>query len=369
MNYCDGSKRIRTAVIGCGRISSKHITAIIGNSTGASLVAVCDIVEERAHYAAQYYKNITGCLPAVYNNYEKMICEERIDLISVATESGKHASIGYDVLDAGISVIIEKPIALSLRDADLLIAKAESNHLVLSSCHQNRFNKPVQKIKNAVEKGDLGRVLYGTAQVRWSRGADYYNQAKWRGTWEQDGGALMNQCIHSVDLLRWLLGEMVTEVFAYTDRLIHPYIEAEDFGVALLKFDNGTYGVIEGTTNIYPANLEETLAIFGAEGTVKVGGKSVNKLEIWNLANDAQSIDEIMKEVNEDPPDIYGFGHTALYRDVIRAITTNEKPYIDGMAGRRALELVLAIYKSSQTGHPVKLPLSDFSTVDMKGRF
>ena len=211
--------------------------------------------------------------------------------------------------------------------------------------------------------------MYGTAHIRWNRGKSYYEQAPWRGTWEQDGGALMNQCIHNIDLLRWMLGDEIEEVCAYTDNLNHPYIQAEDLGLAILRFKNGAYGIIEGTTDIYPSNLEETLYIFGKTGTAKAGGKSVNILEEWKFENELEDEEKIKSENSEVPENIYGFGHNPLYRDVISAIETNKKPLVDGEAGRRALELVLAIYKSAAERKPIKLPLDKCSTMDFFGRF
>lgn len=194
-------------------------------------------------------------------------------------------------------------------------------------------------------------------------------QAPWRGTWEKDGGALMNQCIHNIDLLRWMMGDEIEEVFAYTDRLNHPYIEAEDLGLALVKFKNGAYGMIEGTTNVYPTNLEETLYLFGEKGTVKAGGKSVNLIEEWRFADDTEDDEEVKAKFAENPPNVYGYGHIPLYKDVIESIKNKHRPYIDAEDGRRALELVLAIYKSAKEGKPVKLPLYDFSTTEMHGNF
>jgi predicted dehydrogenase len=213
--------------------------------------------------------------------------------LHTATESGYHATIAMTCLNAGCHLIVEKPIALSLKDADEMIALAEEKGLVLCACHQNRFNKSVQKIKEAVDCDRFGGLLHGAAHIRWTRTKDYYDQANWRGTWELDGGALMNQCIHNIDLLRWMMGGELTQVMAYTDRLNHDYIEAEDLGLALLKFKNGAYGLVEGTTNVYPTNLEETLYLFGRQGTVKAGGRSVNLIEEWNFADKADNSEEI----------------------------------------------------------------------------
>ena len=298
-----------------------------------------------------------------------MLEEETPTLVAIATESGNHARIAVDCIRHGCNVIIEKPIALSLRDADQILQLAKEKNVKVCACHQNRFNKSIQKIREAVEQGRFGRMFYGTAHIRWNRGPQYYSQAPWRGTWEQDGGALMNQCIHNIDLLRWMMGDAVAEVFAYTDRLNHPYIEAEDLGIALVRFQNGSYGIIEGTTDIYPQNLEETLYLFGERGTVKAGGKSVNRIDEWRFADGEDSADQIKEAFKEDPPNVYGFGHTPLYRDVIDAVLQDRAPYVDGYAGKRALELVLAIYKSAQEKRPIPLPLAAASTEDWIGRF
>lgn len=220
-----------------------------------------------------------------------------------------------------------------------------------------------------MRKKRFGKLFYGTAHIRWNRGKEYYNQAAWRGTWQYDGGALMNQCIHNIDLLCWMMGDEVTEVAGFTDNLAHDYIEAEDLGIALIKFKNGSYGIIEGTTNIYPKNLEETLYIFGEKGMIKAGGKSVNIIEEWIFEDGLDDFKEIKEKYHENPPNIYGFGHKPLYADMIEAIKDNRKPYVDAVAGRRALELILAIYKSSYEGKIVKLPIEKCKTTDFEGRF
>ena len=304
-----------------------------------------------------------------YTDYKELLEKEKPELVAIATESGKHAAIAIDCINADCNVIIEKPIALSIEDADHIIALAEEKGVLVCANHQNRFNKSVQYIRKAMENGRFGRLLHGTAHIRWNRGQDYYTQAPWRGTWEQDGGALMNQCIHNIDLLRWMMGNDIDEVFAYTDNLKHPFIEAEDLGMALVKFKNGSYGIIEGTTNIYPKNLEETLYIFGENATVKAGGKSVNIIEEWSFADKLDDPDYVKATYHENPPNVYGYGHTPLYADVIEAIKTGRQPYVTGVDGKRALELVLAIYKSAYEGKPVKLPLTSCSTLDFKGRF
>ena len=357
---------MKYALIGCGRISPNHLEAAINNNL--EIVGLCDIIPENIDKLLNKL-NIDVNKYKKYTNYKEMLEKEKPELVAIATESGKHAAIALECLDAGVNLIIEKPIALSLEDADKIIEKANKKGLVVCANHQNRFNKSIQKIRQALEEKKFGKMLYGTAHIRWNRGIDYYTQAPWRGTWAQDGGALMNQCIHNIDLLRWMMGDNIEEVCAYTDNLNHDYIEAEDLGLAIVKFKNGSYGIIEGTTDIYPKNLEETLYLFGQKGTVKAGGKSVNIIEEWMFEDNSENPEDVKKNNSEMPKNVYGFGHTPLYKNVINAINTHTKPLVDAEAGRRALELVLAIYKSAAEGKPVKLPLDKCSTMDFVGRF
>ncbi len=350
---------MRYALIGCGRISRNHIAA--AESNHLEFAALCDTNEEKMKEKAREF-HFRG-VPQ-YTDYHEMLEKEKPELVAVATESGKHAAIAMDCIAAGCSLIIEKPVALSLADADAVIQAAGEKGVKVCVSHQNRFNKSIQKIREALEKNRFGKMFYGTAHVRWCRNQEYYSGARWRGTWEQDGGALMNQCIHNIDLLRWMMGDEVEEVLGMTDRLNHPYIEAEDLGIALVRFKNGAYGVIEGTTDLYPENLEETLCLFGEKGTVKAGGQSVNRIEEWRFADNSENPAGVIKEFAENPPDVYGFGHAPLYADMIDAVKNGREPYVDGRAGKRALELVLAVYKSAAEGRPVKLPLKNGSVTD-----
>lgn len=355
---------LRYALIGCGRISPNHIAAAKENNL--EIVALCDTVQENLE--DKMLKFDLSSTTHKYNDYKEMLDLEKPELVAIATESGMHARIALDCIEAGCNLIIEKPIALSLEDADAIIAKAKKKGVKVCACHQNRFNKSVQKIRESVEAGRFGRLFHGTAHIRWNRGEDYYKQAPWRGTWEQDGGALMNQCIHNIDLLRWMMGNDIIEVMGMTDNLNHDFIDAEDLGIAIIKFANGSYGIIEGTTNIYPTNLEETLYIFGEKGTIKAGGKSVNIIEEWRFADHLDNPAEVKAKYCENPTNVYGFGHNPLYADVIDAIKNNRQPYITAEDGRRALELILAIYKSSSEGISVKLPMDKCSTMDFKRR-
>lgn len=356
---------MKYALIGCGRISPNHVAAAKANSL--NIVALCDIVEENAKDKAVKFE--LDETTKIYQSYQEMLEKEKPELVAIATESGKHAAIALDCIEAGCNLIIEKPIALSLADADKIIQKAAEKGVKVCACHQNRFNKSILKTREAVAKNRFGKMYYGTAHIRWARDYEYYARAPWRGTWEQDGGALMNQCIHNIDLLRWMLGDEVSEVVGMTDRLKHDFIEAEDMGIALIKFKSGAYGIVEGTTDIYPKNLEETLYIFGEKGTVKVGGQSVNVIEKWCFSDMLDDPEIVKAEFHEQPPTVYGYGHTPLYKDVIEAVLEDRAPFVDAQAGKRALELVLAIYKSAAEGKSVKLPLTDCATIDFKGRF
>ena len=357
---------MKYALIGCGRISPNHIIAAQNN--GLDIVAICDIVRENAEDKMLKF-DLDPKKVAIYEDYREMLKKEKPELVAIATESGKHAGIALDCIAANCHVIIEKPIALSISDADEIIKKAKEKGVLVCANHQNRFNKSIQEIRKAIEKNRFGKLLHGTAHIRWARDHAYYDRAAWRGTWEQDGGALMNQCIHDIDLLRWMMGDETDTVYGRTDRLIQPFIEAEDLGLAVIKFKNGSYGIIEGTTNIYPKNLEETLYIFGEKGTVKAGGEAVNIIEEWKFADYFGDEETVKKECSENPPNVYGFGHAKLYKNMIQAIEGKEELIADGEAGKRALELVLAIYKSAAEGKPVKLPLKECSTMDFVGRF
>lgn len=353
------------ALIGCGRIAVNHIKAVVNNNL--NMVAVCDVVPE--HIDILFEK--TGYDKPVerYKDYKLMVDEHpELELISIATDSGVHAEIALYCIDKGINVIIEKPIAMSIEDANEIIKRSEEKHVKVSACHQNRFNIAVQEMRHAVEKGRFGRISHGSIHVRWNRNKAYYEQAPWRGKWASDGGALMNQCIHGIDLLRWMMGDEVEEVYGVTRQQYHDYLECEDIGMAVVKFKNGAIGTIEGTVNVYPKNLEETLYMFGETGTVKLGGTSCNNIDVWNFAEESEG-DQGKAGLQEETSNVYGNGHTSLFADVIDAIKNNRKPYVDAVAGRNALEMVLAIYKSQLTGQPVKLPLSEFASTELTGMF
>lgn len=355
------------ALIGCGRIAVNHIKAAINNKL--HIVAVCDAVPENMETLLGGFDLQGDATIARYTDYKKMLGEHpEIVLASIATDSGSHARIALDCIDAGVNVIIEKPIAMSMADANEIIRRGEEVGVRVCACHQNRFNLAVQQTRKALEAGRFGRLSHGSIHVRWNRGHAYYDQAGWRGKWASDGGCLMNQCIHGIDLLRWMLGGEIDEVYGVTKRQFHEYLECEDLGMAVVKFKNGAVGTIEGTVNVYPKNLEETLYLFGETGTVKLGGTSTNNIDVWDFA-DEDAGDAENKGLREATSNVYGNGHTSIFADMMDAIERGRAPYVDARAGRDALELVLAVYQSAATGKPVKLPLGNVASADFEGRF
>ncbi len=358
---------MKYALIGCGRIAVNHVKAVVNNNL--DFIAACDIVPANIDILFDKVNYADRDKVARYADYKEMIAAHPdLELIAIATPSGVHAEIALYCIDHGINLIIEKPMAMNMNDAEEIIKRAEAKGVKVSACHQNRFNVAVQKTKKALDAGRFGNLSHGSIHVRWNRDENYYKQAPWRGTWADDGGCLMNQCIHGIDLLRWLMGGEVVSVYGQTRQQMHPYLEAEDVGMAVITFKNGAIATIEGTTNVYPRNLEETLYLFGQTGTVKIGGTSTNNIDVWNFADETEA-DKENKGLKEETSNVYGNGHTSLYADVMDAIKNNRKPYVDAVAGRNALEMILAIYKSMKTGLPVQLPLKDFASTEMKGIF
>ena len=358
---------MKYALIGCGRIAVNHIKAALNNRL--EIVAVCDIELKKIRILLEKHGLDNDKSIKRYTDYKKLIEENPdLQLVSIATESGIHAEIALYCIDHGIHTIIEKPIAMSIKDADEIVKRSGEKRVKVSACHQNRFNIAVQKMRKALEGGRFGLISHGSIHVRWNRNREYYDQAPWRGKWESDGGALMNQCIHGIDLLRWMMGDEVEEVYGVTKQQFHDYLEAEDIGMAVVKFRNGAIGTVEGTVNVYHQNLEETLYLFGENGTVKLGGTSTNNIDVWNFSN-MEYEDESTQRLREETSNVYGNGHTSLFADMIDAIENDRMPYVSAQDGRNALELVLAIYKSQKTKQPVKLPLTDFASKDMIGEF
>jgi UDP-N-acetyl-2-amino-2-deoxyglucuronate dehydrogenase len=337
----------RVGLVGCGRISENHFSAI-AKVDGLSISGVCDIVEARAKDAG-----VKLGVPW-FTSYETMLRETPSEIVTVATPSGLHPAHGILAAKAGKHVVCEKPIAITLASADDLVHACDAAGIKLFVVKQNRLNPPVQLLKRAMEKGRFGKIYLANTTVRWTRPQSYYDQAPWRGTWEFDGGAFMNQASHYVDLMQWLVGP-VESVIAKTATLARK-IEAEDTGVAVLRFRNGALGTIEVTMLTYPKNLEGSITILGEKGTVKIGGTAVNKVEKWEFA-DSDPDDALVESSNTNPTSVYGFGHEGYYRNVLGVLRGEAIPDTDGRGGRKSLELILGIYESARTGREVPLPL------------
>jgi len=327
-------KKLKFALIGCGRISANHIKAILDNFEDVELVSVCDILKDRAELKADEYlikaqeRNIPVVKPNVYLDYREMLQKEDINVCVVS--------------------IVEKPMAMSILDANRMIQTAQKNNLRLAVCHQNRFNPPIQKLRHAIDEGRFGRIFAGTARVLWNRNRKYYDKANWRGTWKLDGGCLINQCTHNIDLLQWMIDSEINSVYGQTGNYLHPYIQTEDYGSIIIKFKNGAIGNVEGTVCVYPKNLKETLTILGEKGTVIIGGLALNKIVVWDFEGKQESLEQLQKECNSEVENIYGKGHTPLYEDFIDAIRNNSTPLIDGYEGIKSLSIILMAYKSQK---------------------
>ena len=339
--------RIRVALVGCGRISKNHLDAI-AKVPELALVSVADTSLTRASEVGAAHG-----VPA-FGSLEEMLAQVPSDLVAVCTPSGLHPQHGIEAARAGRHVLTEKPMAISLAGADDLVQACDTAGVHLFVVKQNRLNPPIQLLKRAVDKGRFGRIYMANTTVRWTRPQEYYDQESWRGTWEFDGGAMMNQASHYVDLMQWLVGP-VESVMAKTATQARR-IEAEDSGVAVLKFRSGALGVIEVNVLTYPRNLEGSITILGEKGSVKIGGTAVNRVEHWQFES-YDDDDKLIDAANTSPPSVYGFGHEGYYRNLLPVLRGEARPDTDGRAGRKSLELILGIYESAKTGREVPIPL------------
>lgn len=345
-----GSGRIRSALVGCGRIGERH-AAILSSSPESELVALVDTQRSKAErYASKH-----GGRP--YTDLADMIAAEAPDLVSFCTPSGLHSEGVRDASRAGVrNIVVEKPIALRLPDADAMVETCDSNGTRLFVVKQNRYNLPIKKLREALDQGRFGKLVLGAVRVRWCRRQDYYDQASWRGTWAMDGGVFSNQASHHVDMLVYMMGDVASIRAMSATRLVK--IEAEDTGIALLRFRNGALGVIEATTAARPIDLEGSISILGENGTVEVGGFAMNEMTEWRFADPVPGDQEVLERYRTNPPDVYGFGHHEFYRDVFEAFRDGKAPLIDGREGRKSLEVITAIYESIESGQEVQFPFT-----------
>jgi predicted dehydrogenase len=339
---------IKFGLMGCGRIAKRH-SELLGSKQigGAKLIAVCDIVYERAKKIGKQFSVHS------YMDMDKMMKREEIDVVVVLTPSGLHAEHVINLARFGKDIMVEKPMALTLDDADAMIKACDHNNCRLFIIKQNRFNVPVVKLREAHQAGRFGKLVLGTVRVRWARHQAYYDQDTWRGTWAMDGGVLTNQASHHVDLLEWIMGD-VESVFALTTTALVD-IEAEDTAVVALKFKSGALGIIEATTATRPRDLEGSISILGANGSAVIGGFSVNQMQSWAFEDEQDGDNKVLDDYSVNPPNVYGFGHQADYEHVVDCILNKGKNLVDGFQGRKSIELISAIYESVETGKEVFL--------------
>ncbi len=342
------TRKIRFALVGCGRIADRHVEAIARHEAGAELVAVCDINAD-ALARAQAATGVPG-----FRSLTELLAGSSADVVILATPSGLHASQAIEAAKAGRHVVTEKPMATRWSDGQAMVQACDEAGVRLFVVKQNRRNATVQLLKRAVEKQRFGQVYMVNVNVFWNRPQAYYDSAAWRGTWEFDGGAFMNQASHYVDLLDWLVGP-VESVQAFTATLARQ-IEVEDTGVANIRWRSGALGSINVTMLTYPKNLEGSITIIGERGTARVGGVAVNQIEHWEFA-DSDPDDALAADASYQTTSVYGFGHAAYYENVIAALRGEAPADTDGREGLRSLELLIGLYLSARDGRPVHLPL------------
>ena len=336
------------ALVGCGRISKRHSGLLGFNEiNGAKLVSVCDNVLDKANKIAEQFK------VSAYQDMDEMMKSESIDVVVVLTPSGLHAEHVINLSKYGKHIMVEKPMALTVKDTERMIYACDVNHIKLFVIKQNRFNVPVVKLREALDAGRFGKLTLGTVRVRWARHQAYYDQDPWRGTWAMDGGVITNQASHHLDLLEWMMGDVESVFARMTTALVD--VETEDTAIVTLKFKNGALGIIEATTATRPKNLEGSISILGEHGTVIVGGVAVNEMQTWVFEDEQEGDSSVLEEFSVNPPNVYGFGHQAYYEHVVDCIVNESANLVDGLQGRKSIELISAIYESAETGKEVFL--------------
>ena len=341
-------RKIRFAIVGCGRISKNHFESIAKHHDRAELVAVCDVDPSALAGAASSY-GVPG-----FSSLEALLEGSDPDIVVLTTPSGLHPQQTIQVARAGRHVMTEKPMATRWEDGKRMVEECDKAGVRLFVVKQNRRNATLQLLKRAVEEKRFGRLYMVNINVFWTRPQEYYDSAKWRGTWEFDGGAFMNQASHYVDLLDWLIGP-VESVMAYTATLARN-IEVEDSGVAALRWRSGAMGTLNVTMLTYPKNLEGSITILGEKGTVRIGGVAVNEIQEWKFS-EARPEDEAIGNASYQTTSVYGFGHPLYYDNVIRTLRGEAEPETDGREGLKSLELLIAMYLSARDGRRVALPL------------
>lgn len=332
------------AIVGCGFIAKKHASAI-ENIAGANLVAVCDKVDAAMEFYATTYQ------AATYNDLSEMLSNENIDIVCICTPSGFHANLAVEVAKSGKHIIVEKPIAMTLEDSEKMLTAAKEHGVKLAVVHPNRYRPVVRELKKLLDSGKLGTISHANCIVNWNRGQEYYDQAPWRGTKQFDGGVLMNQAIHNLDLLLWFMGTP-SEVFSMEATRLRK-IEAEDVSVGVVRFESGALASIQASTTVYSKNFEESITLFGENGAVKIGGSNALYFEHLDIAGmEDYEIADLKEKVKNDP---WGTpGHQWILEDMVHAIQENREPAVTGEDGEMALKLVLKMYESANNNIKLK---------------
>jgi UDP-N-acetyl-2-amino-2-deoxyglucuronate dehydrogenase len=335
---------IKFAIVGMGHIAKKHVEAI-NEADGAELVAVCDAAAERLEeYSGKY---------ETYTDLDEMLkTNQDIQVVNICVPSGLHARLTKIVAEHGRHIVVEKPMSLRLEDSEEMIRVAKENNVKLAVVHPNRFRPAIMKLREKMDQGVFGTMSHANATVRWNRGQAYYDQAPWRGTKEFDGGVLMNQAIHNLDLMLWFMGEVESVQAMAATRLRK--IEAEDVAAAVVRFKSGALGIIEAATTIYPKNLEESLAIFGEKASVKIGGSNALFIETWDMEDGIEGEKESFNESIKDNP-LGKPGHQWIIEDMVQSIKEDREPIVSGQDGMAPVKLILAILESAESGKEVKL--------------
>lgn len=344
----DSKRRIRIAIVGCGRISKKHFGSIEKHLNDMELVSVCDINLPTLEEHKEKYQ-VNG-----YQHLEEMLQKEDLDLVSICTPSGIHPEQVVLTAKSGVHVMTEKPMATRWKDGVGMVKACDDAKVRLFVVKQNRRNSTLQLLKRAIEEGRFGRIYMVHMNIFWTRPQTYYDQAKWRGTWELDGGAFMNQASHYVDLLEWMIGP-IDSVQAMTSTLARD-IEVEDTGVLNVRWRNGALGSMAVTMLTYPKNMEGSITILGEKGSVRIGGLAVNEIQHWEF-EDKKDYDEDVLAANYETTSVYGFGHSLYYKNVIDVLRGKAEPETDGREGLKSLEVLIAVYLSARDGRTVSLPL------------
>lgn len=333
-------KPINFAIVGCGFIAAKHLQAI-ASLPGCCLAAVHDVDFKAAESLAIKTRAI------VYKSYDDLLADPGIDVVNLCTPGYLHHVMGIKAAACGKHLLVEKPLAVNLEDADALIDACDRAGVILATAHQNRYKGPVLELKKVLEQGKMGSISHGSAVLRWNRNRGYYAQKPWRGDSSQGGGVLLNQAIHNIDLLQWMLGP-VKSVYGRISHL-SPGILAEEVALAVLKFKSGALGHIEACSSVYPESLEEKLAVFGAQGTAVLSGRSIGQVEKWRFEG------ETPRPVNYEVNPLDPGGYHPLLQDLIECIKSGGCPLTGGREGRKPLEIITAIRRSSETGQPIDL--------------